>query len=109
MSTEGSISEKSEGSDDWKEQYEAQLQAWRAQSAEARLKAEKERERWEAIRKVEKEEAARRGAEATIEEPSSAPQVVQEACSISDFSHPSKVTDILLLTSESFVIDHNNG
>jgi len=109
VSTEDSISGKSEGSDDWKEQYEAQLQSWRAQSAEARLKAENERERWEAIRKVEKEEAARRGTEATVEEPSSAPQVVQEACLISYFCHPSKVTDILLLTLEPFVINHNNG
>lgn len=83
VSTEGSTSGKSEGSDDWKEQYEAQLQSWRAQSAEARLKAEKERERWEAIRKVEKEEAARRATEATVEEPSSAPQVVQESLSSS--------------------------
>lgn len=96
VSTESSISEKSEGSDDWKEQYEAQLQSWRAQSAEARLKAEKERERWEAIRKVEKEEAARRGAEATVEELPSAPQVVQESLSssiITTVEQPASLTD----------------
>ncbi|KIK10134.1 hypothetical protein K443DRAFT_126907 [Laccaria amethystina LaAM-08-1] len=93
VSTEGSISGKSEGSDDWKGQYEAQLQSWRAQSAEARLKAEKERERWEAIRKVEKEEAARRGPEATVEEPSSAPQVSLSSSTTTTVEQPASLPD----------------
>lgn len=38
----------------WKEEYDAQVEAWRAQSAEAREKAEAERAKWEAIRKEEK-------------------------------------------------------
>ncbi|EAU85500.1 hypothetical protein CC1G_06401 [Coprinopsis cinerea okayama7 len=41
--------------DAWKAEYDAQVEAWRAQSAEAREKAEKERARWEAIRKEEAE------------------------------------------------------
>lgn len=48
------------GSDDdeaWKEQYETQVRGWRAQSAQQREKAEKERLRWETIRAQEKEEA----------------------------------------------------
>lgn len=47
-------------SDSWKAEYEDHVKTWRAQSAEARAKAEKERERWEATRAAEKEEAARR-------------------------------------------------
>lgn len=51
----------SSGVDDaWKEEYEAQLQTWRAQSAEQRERAEKERLRWEAVRAQEKDEAERR-------------------------------------------------
>jgi hypothetical protein len=42
--------------DSWKSEYEAQVQTWRAQSAEAREKAERERARWEEIRAREKEE-----------------------------------------------------
>jgi hypothetical protein len=41
-------------------EYESQVESWRAQSAEAREKAEKERARWEAIRAAEKQEAALR-------------------------------------------------
>ncbi|KAF8896260.1 hypothetical protein BD779DRAFT_1466250 [Infundibulicybe gibba] len=41
-------------SDAWKAQHESQVEFWRAQSAEAREKAEKERERWEAIRAAER-------------------------------------------------------
>ncbi|KAG6878206.1 hypothetical protein C0993_010626 [Termitomyces sp. T159_Od127] len=48
--------------DTWKLAYETQVGAWRAQSSEAREKAEKERERWEAIRVAEKEENERRRA-----------------------------------------------
>lgn len=44
----------------WKAEYESHVQSWRTQSAEAREKAERERERWEAIRAVEKEAAASR-------------------------------------------------
>ncbi|KAJ7727294.1 hypothetical protein DFH07DRAFT_231768 [Mycena maculata] len=43
-------------------EYESHVQEWRAQSAEAREKAEKERARWEAIRAAEKQEAALRKA-----------------------------------------------
>ncbi|KAJ6494763.1 hypothetical protein C8R47DRAFT_1069750 [Mycena vitilis] len=43
-------------------EYESQVESWRAQSAEARQKAEKERARWEAIRAAEKQEAALRKA-----------------------------------------------
>ncbi|KAF8986584.1 hypothetical protein BDQ17DRAFT_1548432 [Cyathus striatus] len=53
------ISTGSSSNDSWKTEYETQVQSWRAQSAEAREKAEKERERWEAVRAAEKEEAAR--------------------------------------------------
>jgi len=53
----------------WKEEYDAQVQAWRAQSAEAREKAEKERLKWEAIRAQEKEEAAKRKAAGIVDEP----------------------------------------
>ncbi|KAJ7170606.1 hypothetical protein C8R43DRAFT_980133 [Mycena crocata] len=43
-------------------EYESHVESWRAQSAEAREKAEKERARWEAIRAAEKQEAALRKA-----------------------------------------------
>jgi len=43
-------------------EYESHVESWRAQSAEARQKAEKERARWEAIRAAEKQEAALRKA-----------------------------------------------
>ncbi|KAF9476701.1 hypothetical protein BDN70DRAFT_156305 [Pholiota conissans] len=55
--------------DGWKAEYEAQVQNWRAQSAEAREKAEKERLRWEAIRAIEREEAAKRKAAGIVDEP----------------------------------------
>jgi hypothetical protein len=54
----------------WKADYEAQLQSWRAQSAEAREKAEKERLRWETIRANEKEEATKRKVAGIVDEPS---------------------------------------
>ncbi|CAA7267134.1 unnamed protein product [Cyclocybe aegerita] len=60
--------------DSWKAEYEAQVQSWRAQSAEAREKAEKERLRWEAIRAAEKEEAAKRKAAGILDEPPSQAQ-----------------------------------
>ncbi|KAJ7494665.1 hypothetical protein B0H11DRAFT_2390804 [Mycena galericulata] len=57
--TESSVS--SDSLDDASQsEYESHVQEWRAQSAEAREKAEKERARWEAIRAVEKQEAALR-------------------------------------------------
>lgn len=40
--------------DSWKSEYESHVQSWRAQSAEAREKAEKERAKWEDIRAQEK-------------------------------------------------------
>jgi hypothetical protein len=54
--------------DSWKEEYESQVQAWRAQSAEAREKAEQERLRWEVKRTIEKEEAIKRKAAGIVEE-----------------------------------------
>ncbi|QRV75389.1 hypothetical protein RhiJN_03404 [Ceratobasidium sp. AG-Ba] len=36
--------------DSWKEEYDARLASWRAESAEARAKAEAERARWEELR-----------------------------------------------------------
>ena len=55
--------------DTWKAEYEAQVQSWRAQSAEAREKAEKERLRWESVRAIEKEEATKRKAAGIANEP----------------------------------------
>jgi hypothetical protein len=55
-SSETTSTESSISSDDWKTEYEAQVNTWRAQSAEAREKAEKERNRWEAIREREAEQ-----------------------------------------------------
>ncbi|KAG6917017.1 hypothetical protein DXG01_004282 [Tephrocybe rancida] len=65
---ESSISSGS-SDDSWKAEYESQIEAWRAQSSEAREKAEKERERWEAIRAAENKEAERRGALGISDEP----------------------------------------
>jgi len=59
--------------DSWKAEYESQVEAWRAQSSEAREKAKKERERWEALRVVEREEAARRKAMGIFDEPATEP------------------------------------
>ncbi|KAL1747033.1 hypothetical protein HDZ31DRAFT_32759 [Schizophyllum fasciatum] len=42
-----------EGTDDWQTEYEAYLRTWRAQSAETRERAEKERKRWEELRAAE--------------------------------------------------------
>ncbi|GLB40183.1 putative outer membrane protein TOM13 [Lyophyllum shimeji] len=55
--------------DSWKAEYESQVEAWRAQSAEAREKAEKERERWEALRAAEREDVARHKADEPAMEP----------------------------------------
>ena len=55
--------------DTWKAEYEAQVQSWRAQSAEAREKAEKERLKWESVRATEKEEATKRKAAGIADEP----------------------------------------
>ncbi|KAG6831813.1 hypothetical protein H0H92_007490 [Tricholoma furcatifolium] len=51
----------------WKSEYESHVQTWRAQSSEARVKAEKERERWEAVREDERKEAERRKALGILE------------------------------------------
>lgn len=40
--------------DSWKAEYESHVETWRAQSAEAREKADRERQRWEEIRAAEK-------------------------------------------------------
>ncbi|KAG5354114.1 hypothetical protein E4T56_gene3280 [Termitomyces sp. T112] len=56
--SESSISSGSTD-DSWKVEYESQVETWRAQSSEAREKAEKERERWEAVRAAEKKEDER--------------------------------------------------
>jgi len=40
--------------DEWKSEYDSHVESWRAQSAAAREKAQKERERWEALRANEK-------------------------------------------------------
>ena len=55
--------------DTWKAEYEAQVQSWRAQSAEARDKAEKERLKWESLRATEKEETSKRKAAGIADEP----------------------------------------
>lgn len=55
--------------DSWKVEYEAQVQSWRTQSAEAREKAEKERLKWESIRAIEREETAKRKALGIPDEP----------------------------------------
>ena len=55
--------------DSWKVEYEAQVQSWRTQSAEAREKAEKERLKWESIRAIEREEIAQRAALGIPDEP----------------------------------------
>jgi hypothetical protein len=55
-STESSLEASTSADDELlKEEYEAQLQAWRAQSAENREKAEKERLKWETTRAEEAE------------------------------------------------------
>src|ERR1700733_5557344 len=62
ISTEEESSSSGSSEDSRKAEYEAQVEIWRAQSSEAREKAEKERKRWEEIRALEREEAARRDA-----------------------------------------------
>ncbi|KAG6334222.1 hypothetical protein ID866_4866 [Astraeus odoratus] len=52
-----------EEEDPWKGEFEAQVEEWRAKSAEARTKAEHERARWETIRKHEEEERLALGQE----------------------------------------------
>ena len=52
-------------STEWKTEYDSQVLEWRAQSAEAREKAEKERARWEAIRA---EEAKKKKAAGIVED-----------------------------------------
>ncbi|KAL1696122.1 hypothetical protein GGG16DRAFT_99533 [Schizophyllum commune] len=45
--------------DEWQAEYEAQQRTWRAQSAQAREKAAKERKRWEDIRAAERARGGR--------------------------------------------------
>jgi hypothetical protein len=75
--TENNLSESVASDDSWKVEYEAQVQSWRARSAEEREKAEKERLRWEAIRAIEKEEAAKRKAAGIVKEAAVAPPRLQ--------------------------------
>jgi hypothetical protein len=63
ISSQSDTAESLSSNDDWKTEYESQVRTWRTQSAEARQKAEKERDRWEAIREAEKKDAERRKAE----------------------------------------------
>lgn len=70
-SLESSVESVSDES--WKAEYEAQVQSWRAQSAEAREKAEKERLKWEAIRAIERDEAAKQRAAGFSEQPANIP------------------------------------
>ena len=72
IASESSELDKAPSFDDSrKEEYDAQVRFWRAQSAEQREKAEKERLRWEVIRAQEKEEAERRKAAGIADEPTS--------------------------------------
>ncbi|KAF9468139.1 hypothetical protein BDZ94DRAFT_1318229 [Collybia nuda] len=75
---ESSVSSSSDD-DSWKSEYESQVEAWRAQSSEAREKAEKERERWESIRATEHAEAARRKAAGIVDEPVAETREPQDA------------------------------
>lgn len=52
------ISTSNVSTDSWKADYDEQVRAWHAESAEARARAVKERTRWEVIRAAEKEKAA---------------------------------------------------
>jgi len=54
------------------------VQEWRAQSAEAREKAEKERARWEAIRAAEKQEAALRKAAIPVDSGSGGGEITSD-------------------------------
>ena len=81
--------------DTWKAEYEAQVQSWRAQSAEAREKAEKERLKWESVRAIEKEEATKRKATGIADEPpKSIVHPVEESSNITsaDTTHASSNT-----------------
>lgn len=75
--SETTLTESVASDDSWKIEYEEQVKSWRARSAEEREKAEKERLRWEAIRAIEKAEAAKRASEA-VEEPVALPPQLQE-------------------------------
>ncbi|TFK72935.1 hypothetical protein BDN72DRAFT_835585 [Pluteus cervinus] len=61
----------------WKTQYDAQVEQWKAQSAEAREKAEKERERWERIREAEKASGATQPSEIVTGIPSKRASISQ--------------------------------
>ncbi|KAK7044250.1 hypothetical protein VNI00_007972 [Paramarasmius palmivorus] len=87
----------------WKAQYEEQVKEWRAQNAEAREKAEKERARWEAIREKEKTEGASRP---TYEEPgwqtvSGQKSLTTSTISVSELSSPSPADVRDLVTGEA--------
>lgn len=74
---EVNLSDSAVSNDSWRAEYEAQVQSWRARSAEEREKAEKERLKWEAIRAIEKEEAAKRKAAGIVDEPVVTPSQLQ--------------------------------
>lgn len=50
------LEESSASAGQWETEYEAQVKAWRAESAEAREKAERERQRWATIRESEQQQ-----------------------------------------------------
>ncbi|KAF5359723.1 hypothetical protein D9756_003363 [Leucocoprinus leucothites] len=81
----------------WKQEYEDQVKAWRVQSAEAREKAEKVRDQWEAKRAAEREEAAKRKAAGIPEpEPEAIPGPPNELASVTSSTVlvPSEEEDI---------------
>ncbi|TFK40296.1 hypothetical protein BDQ12DRAFT_680674 [Crucibulum laeve] len=91
QSTTSSTGESSTPTDEWgSTSYEAQVNIWRAQSAEAREKAGKERARWEAIRAAEQEEAARRKAAGVVDPNESEWEAVggKQSGSDTEFSTP---------------------
>lgn len=79
----------------WKAEYEAQVQSWRAHSAEAREKAEKERLKWESIRAIEKEEEVKGKAADIVDDlPKSTVQQVGESSNIASAdTTPSVLSD----------------
>jgi len=109
VSTAGSVDEPTSRDleDSWKAEYEAQVQSWRAQSAEAREKAERERLRWESIRATEKEEATKRKAAGiTDESPKSIVHPAGESSNIASVDTTSSISEVhigVMTTSSTHV------
>ena len=101
VSTAGSVDgpTSSESEETWKAEYEAQVQSWRAQSAEAREKAERERLRWESIRATEKEEAAKRKAAGITDE-----SIVHPAGESSNIASVDTTSSNSVLSEAHFVV-----